>query len=39
VDSKFDLMYFKKEGYELVGKVEGVTENSNPVVFIVELKK
>jgi len=39
VDSKFDLMYFKKEGYELVGKVEGVTENSNPVIFMVEFKK
>lgn len=33
------LMYFVKHAYELEGKVEGITENDNPVLYIVELKK
>lgn len=33
------LMYFIKHGYQLEGEVEGITENDNPVVYIVELKK
>lgn len=32
-------MYFVKEGYELEGKMEGITENSNPVIFFVKLKE
>lgn len=31
-------LYFTKDGYEVVGKVEGVDANSNPVIFIVNLK-
>jgi hypothetical protein len=32
------IMYFVKDAYEIVGKIDGVSENSNPVVFIVKLK-
>lgn len=32
-------MYFTKDAFELVGKIEGLSENSNPVIFIVKLKK
>jgi hypothetical protein len=31
-------LYFTKDAFEVVGKVEGVTENSNPVIFIARLK-
>jgi hypothetical protein len=31
-------MYFTKDAFDLVGNVEGVSENSNPVIFIVNLK-
>ena len=33
-----DRMFFVKEGIEAVGKVKGIDENSNPVIFIVYLK-
>lgn len=33
------LMYFIKHAYQLEGKLEGITENDNPVIYIVELKK
>lgn len=32
-------VYFAKNGYELEGKIDGVNENSNPVVFFVKLKE
>lgn len=33
------LYYFTKNGYELTDKIEGVDENSNPVLFWVKLKE
>jgi hypothetical protein len=33
-----ETMYFVKESNNLDGKIEGVSENSNPVIFIVKLK-
>jgi hypothetical protein len=33
-----EKMFFVKDGIEAVGKVSGVEENSNPVIFIVYLK-
>ena len=36
---KDGMMYFFKEAFDLVGKLEGVSENSNPVIFIAKLKK
>lgn len=35
---KSDLMLFIKQGYELNNVIEGVTENSNPVIFLVNLR-
>lgn len=32
------IMYFVKDAFELVGKIDGVSENSNPVIFVVKLK-
>lgn len=32
------IMYFVKDAFEIVGKIDGVSENSNPVVFFVKLK-
>lgn len=34
-----DSMFFIKNGYEALGKVNGINENSNPILFIVKLKK
>jgi hypothetical protein len=39
LDIKFEQMYFAKYGYELARKIEGVTENDNPVLFIFDFKK
>lgn len=39
LDLKKGIMFFVKEAYELTGKIEGVSESSNPVIFIVELKQ
>ena len=38
LDLKLGQMYFVKDGYELEGIIDGVDENSNPVLFIVDLK-
>ena len=32
-------MYFIKNGYEVAGKINDVTENSNPVIMLVKLKE
>ncbi len=39
LDLNFNQMYFMKDAYELVDIVDGIDENSNPVIFIVDLKK
>ncbi len=39
LDLKNEIMYFVKEGFEIEGKIEGVSENCNPVIFIVTLKR
>lgn len=33
-----ETFYYTRDGYDLIGKVEGVNEDSNPVIFIVKLK-
>lgn len=38
-DTDKHLFYFTKNAYELVGKIDGITEEDNPVVFLVQLKK
>lgn len=39
IDTSNDLFYFVKNAYELVGKIDGITEEDNPVIFLVQLKK
>ncbi len=34
---KDGIMYFVKDAYELIGKIAGVSENSNPLIFFVKL--
>lgn len=36
---KSNQMYFAKNGFELEGIIDGVNEDSNPVVFLVKLKE
>lgn len=38
LDLKNEKMYFVKDGFEIEGKIERMTENCNPVIFIVTLK-
>ncbi|TKG93929.1 6-bladed beta-propeller [Puteibacter caeruleilacunae] len=38
LDLKHNLMYFTKYGYELEGIIDGVNENSNPVLMVVKMK-
>jgi len=39
LDLNNGIMYFVKEGFEITGKIEEISENSNPVIFFVKLKK
>ena len=39
LDLKNDLFYFYKEGYEVAGIIDGVVENNNPVLFMLETKE
>jgi hypothetical protein len=32
------IMYYVKDAFELNGKIKGISENSNPVIFVVKLK-
>ena len=38
LDLKSGVMYFVKDAFEVTGKIEGVSENSNPVIVFVRLK-
>ena len=38
LDLRSELMYFVKDAFEVTGKIEEVSENSNPVIFFVKLK-
>jgi len=39
LDTYNDKIYFVKEGYQLEGILEGIDENSNPVLVFVKLKE
>lgn len=39
LDLKNNLFYFYKEGYEAAGIIDGVVENSNPVLFMLDTKE
>ncbi|HLO58633.1 MAG TPA: 6-bladed beta-propeller [Bacteroidales bacterium] len=38
VDLKNGIFYFFKEGYEIEGKIDNISESSNPVVFLIKFK-
>ena len=39
LDLKNGIMYYVKDAFEVKSKIKGLTENSNPVIFVVKIKR